>query len=48
MVAGLQVLEPKPGLAATDTPDAIFRRLGGEPYLRSLHHEDPLMAVGAC
>jgi hypothetical protein len=30
MVAGLQVLESKPGLTATDTPDAIFRRLGGE------------------
>ena len=30
MVAGLQVLERQPGGAATDTPDAIFRRLGGE------------------
>jgi hypothetical protein len=30
MVAGLQVLESQPGGGATDTPDAIFRRLGGE------------------
>jgi hypothetical protein len=30
MVAGLQVLENQPGSAAADTPDAIFRRLGGE------------------
>ena len=30
MVAGLQVLESQTGGAATDTPDAIFRRLGGE------------------
>jgi len=30
MVAGLQVLETQPGAAVTDTPDAIFRRLGGE------------------
>jgi hypothetical protein len=30
MVAGLQVLERQPGGQAADTPDAIFRRLGGE------------------
>ena len=30
MVAGLQVLERQPGSQAADTPDAIFRRLGGE------------------
>jgi hypothetical protein len=30
MVAGLQVLERQSGGQATDTPDAIFRRLGGE------------------
>ena len=30
VVAGLQVLESQSGGAATDTPDAIFRRLGGE------------------
>jgi hypothetical protein len=30
MVSGLQVLESQAGGAAADTPDAIFRRLGGE------------------
>ena len=30
MVAGLQVLERQPGAQTADTPDAIFRRLGGE------------------
>jgi hypothetical protein len=30
LIAGLQVLETKGGGAAADTPDAIFRRLGGE------------------
>jgi len=30
MVAGLQVLERQSGGQAADTPDAIFRRLGGE------------------
>jgi hypothetical protein len=29
LVAGLQALETQAGAAATDTPDAIFRRLGG-------------------
>lgn len=29
-VAGLQVLERQPGAPTADTPDAIFRRLGGE------------------
>jgi hypothetical protein len=30
LVAGLQVLERQPGVQTADTPDAIFRRLGGE------------------
>jgi hypothetical protein len=30
LVAGLQVLERQPGAPTADTPDAIFRRLGGE------------------
>ena len=30
MVSGLQVLESQSSGVATDTPDAIFRRLGGE------------------
>jgi hypothetical protein len=30
LISGLQVLESKSGGGAADTPDAIFRRLGGE------------------
>jgi len=30
LVSGLQVLERQPGAPSADTPDAIFRRLGGE------------------
>ena len=30
LISGLQVLERQPGAPAADTPDAIFRRLGGE------------------
>jgi len=30
LVSGLQVLETQSGGAGADTPDAIFRRLGGE------------------
>ena len=30
LVSGLQVLESQPSAPAADTPDAIFRRLGGE------------------
>ncbi len=30
LVSGLQVLERQPAAPAADTPDAIFRRLGGE------------------
>ena len=30
LVAGLQLLERQPSAPTADTPDAIFRRLGGE------------------